>query len=76
MQRVAVALDFKKLPNSANLHELCGFKFYFFDIVEKLKSLWISGRQASIETAFAFEAEMTTVEHDRVDVAPDLSEIR
>ena len=71
---IAVALGFEELPDRADLHELRGFRFHFFDIVEKLQRFRIALGQQFFE--IALESEMPAVEHERIDVAPDFGQIR
>src|SRR5713226_4293375 len=74
MDRVALALGLEELPDRAHLHELRGFLLQLLDAVEKLDGLLVVLRQAPLE--IPFETEMAAVEHGRIDVAPDLGQIR
>ena len=74
MDRVAVALGFKELPNRLHLHELRGFVLYLFHHSSQFERLALALRQILLEVAFV--TEMASEEHEGVDVAPDLGKLR
>ena len=74
MNGIACALGFEKLPDRFGFHESRGFRFYFLDIVEKLQRFLVALGQQFFE--IALESKMASIEHERIDVAPDFGQIR
>ena len=74
VDRVAVALRFEELPDRFHLHELRGLLFDLFHALEKRQRLLVvSARSFS---KLPLYPEVPPVEHVRIDVAPDLGELR
>src|SRR5438045_1297878 len=74
MNGIPVALRLEKLPHCAHLHELRGFVLQLFYFLIEFECLRITLMQQLLKVAF--EAQMTAIEHVRIDVAPDLRQIR
>src|SRR5262249_59443445 len=72
--RVAVALGLEELPHRTDLHEARGFLLHLFHLVEEIKRLRLVCSELLLEVALV--PEILTVEHERIDVAPNLGEIR
>ena len=64
---------FEELPDGAHLHELRRLGFDIFDEVKEFEGFAVAFGKQLFEVAF--ETEMAAVEHEGIDVAPDLSEI-
>src|SRR5690349_20748604 len=74
VDRVSVALGFEELPNGANFHPRGHLMLHFLHVVKQFESLRIARCQKLFK--IALEAEMPPVEHERVDIAPDLGQMR
>src|SRR5262249_29319563 len=72
--RVAVALGLEELPHRTDLHEARGFLLHLFHLVEEIKRLRLVCSELRLEVALV--PEILTVEHERIDVAPNLAGIR
>ena len=74
VDRVAVALGFEELPDRLHLHEARGFLLHLFHVVEQFQRLLVVLRQRLLEIALV--AQVPAVEHERIDVAPHLGQVR
>src|ERR1700745_3945593 len=74
VKRVPRPLDFEELPKGANLHEFQGFALYLLHIVEKLQCFRIAGGKLLFKVSLV--AKVPAVEHEWVDIAPDVRQIR
>src|SRR6185312_11703565 len=74
MNRVGVALGFKKLPDSLDLHESSRQRLHVFHVVKQLQRFGVALAQQLFE--IALETEMPPEEHERIDVTPDLAKTR
>src|SRR3954454_4580656 len=74
LQIVAVPFDLEELPNGAHFH-ICGrFTLHILHGMEELQRLRIALRQQLLEVPL--ETKMPAVEHEGVDVAPNLRQVR
>ena len=64
---------FKKLPDSAHLHEFGSFVFYFLHALVEFDGLGFAFRETLFKVAA--EAEMPAVKHEWIDVGPQLVQI-
>jgi hypothetical protein len=71
---VAVPLGFEELPNRFRFHEPRGFLFHCFHIVEQFERLRVAFGQQLLE--ISLESKVPAVQHERIDIAPDFSQIR
>jgi hypothetical protein len=74
MDRIAFALRLKELPHRADLHEAGSFTLHFLYLLEQIEGFRVALGQEFFEVAL--EAQMPAVEHEGVDVAPDLVQVR
>ncbi len=74
MDAVAIALSFKILPHCADLHELGRFALQFLDAIKQAQCLGIALPQSCFEIAFV--AQVPSVKHERIDVAPYFADVR
>ena len=64
----------KNCHTARNFHELRGFALHLFHVVEKLERARVAIGERLFE--IAAEAEMSSEEHEGIDVAPELVQIR
>ena len=74
MNGIAVALGLEELPDRLYLHELGGFGFSSSTMLYSSRALAFALREVLLEVAFI--PEMPAEEHERIDVAPELGQLR
>src|SRR6185312_5362276 len=70
---VPFPLHFEELPDRTRLHPGSGLALHVLDVVEQFQRFRIALRQQFFK--ITFETQMPAVEHERIDVAPHLSQM-
>ena len=74
VNRVAVALSLEELPHSADFHPRQGIFLHGFHRMVQVQRLLFTLQQLLLEIPLV--AHVPTIEHVRVDVTPDLRQLR
>src|SRR5882672_9424817 len=74
MDGVPIPFSLEKLPYRADLHEAESFLLDPLHLVEKIERLLVVLREPLLE--IPFEAHVTPVQHVRIDVGPNLGQVR